>query len=103
MIAFASPFKYVLFCLTLCISIFCFYNPIVTLDTIFYVASAQNILDPGIQVLHEKTYSDIKNYVSDDQYSQLTNGNSFRYLVFQDHQSFSQILNFYEARVFLSI
>lgn len=73
-------------------------NPAINWDVIGYVSAALSPEINNSEILHSKTFEDIRSSVTSDQFRELTDANEYRQKVSSDPSSLYQHLPFYSIR-----
>ena len=68
-------------------------------DMLGYAASALNISEQNSGDIHEHVYTELRNYVSSDEFDRLTKNNSYRETMYADADAFMQQVPYYKIRV----
>ncbi len=79
--------------------LYCFYTQVQNWDMLGYAASAINLENKDPAYIHDYVYTELRNYVSDEDFEKLTNGNNYRETMFKDPDAFIQQIPYYKIRI----
>ncbi len=86
------------FIFTLCLLVYAIEKPIQNWDLIAYVGSVKSFQTTDKSLIHESTFTALKDYMDDENYQLLTNSSEYRKRLYTDSESFNQILPWYAIR-----
>jgi len=79
--------------------LYCLYSQEQNWDMLGYSASAVSIEDKDPAYIHDYVYRELRNYVSDEDFEKLTNGDSYRETMHKDPDAFIQQVPYYKIRI----
>lgn len=74
-------------------------NPHAEWDMLAYAASAESLNTSDPEVIHNRVYSDLRERLSDSEFSVITDGNHYRKVMYQDAEAFAEQLPYYSIRI----
>ena len=73
-------------------------KPLYNFDMIAYVGSVKNFETDNKQAIHDFAYTEISRSIDSESFNRLTTSSKYRQIVYEDAESFSQILPWYQIR-----